>query len=125
MWWTKIIDWISGGLAGKVLDAYRARLDAGNDRDRMAVDLASREIDAQKALALAELGSRFTALPRWTIEMAFAVYVAKVVIWDKVAALGSTDPLTGDVGTWAGIVFAGMFGSSIASKVVGGFISRR
>ncbi|TBW33339.1 hypothetical protein EYW49_20485 [Siculibacillus lacustris] len=124
MWWTTILDWISGGLAGKVVEAYKARLDAGNTTDRIAADLASRDIAARQAIVQAELASWFTALPRVTIEMIFAVYIAKLVIWDKVLALGSTDALTGDLGSWASIVIGGMFGHAIAGRIAGIFTGR-
>lgn len=124
MWWTKILDVISGGLAGKVVDAYRAKLDAGNTTDRLAADLAMRDIEARQAIVKAELGSWFTALPRVAIEATFAVYIAKLVIWDKVLGLGSTDPLTGDVGQWASIVITGMFGAATAGRIAGMFLRR-
>jgi len=31
------------------------------------------------------------------------IYVWKVIAWDKVLSFGSTESLTGDGGTWAGI----------------------
>ena len=32
------------------------------------------------------------------------IFIWKVIVWDKVLGWGSTDPLTGDVSTWAGII---------------------
>jgi hypothetical protein len=34
------------------------------------------------------------------------IFLWKVIVWDKVLGWVSTDPLTGDVGTWAGIASA-------------------
>jgi len=56
--------------------------------------------------------------------MAVAVFVAKVIVWDKVLGMGSTDALTGSVGSWAEIVMIGMFGTTAVSRVVGGLMRR-
>lgn len=124
MWWTSILNWLSGGIADKVLDGYKARLDQGTNADKLAADLASKEIEARQRIAVAELGSWFTALPRVTIEMTVAVYIAKVIVWDKVFAMGSTDAIAGAVGGWVDLVVIGMFGTAITSRVVGGLLKR-
>lgn len=128
MIWTALADLIAGPFLGKALDAWKAKLDKDGavetNADRLAADLAGREIEARKALALAELGSWFTALPRWTIEMAVAVYVGKVLVVDKVLGLGSTDAIGGAVGAWAEIVMVGMFGTTVATRVVAGLMRR-
>lgn len=124
MWWTTVLNFLSGGIADKVLDGYKAKLADGQNADKLAADLASKEIDSRRQIALAELSSWFTALPRWTIEMVCAVYVAKVVVWDKVLGLGSTDAITGAVGSWVEIVMIGMFGTTAVSRVVGGLMRR-
>jgi hypothetical protein len=43
--------------------------------------------------------------------------VWKVVVWDKVLALGSTDPLSGDLARWATIVLTAYFGGRSIEKV--------
>ena len=62
-------------------------------------------------------GSDYTALPRPLFAFAFVIYVWKVVVWDKVLALGSTDPLSGDVAHWATIVLTAYFGGRSIEKV--------
>jgi hypothetical protein len=124
LWWTSILNLLSGGIADKVLDGYKAKLDQGTNADKLAADLASKEIEARQRIAVAELGSWFTALPRVTIEMTVAVYIAKVIVWDKVFAMGSTDAITGAVGGWVDLVVIGMFGTAITSRVVGGLMKR-
>jgi hypothetical protein len=37
-------------------------------------------------------------------------YIGKVVLWDKVFGLGSTDAITGEVGQWAGAIIMFMIG---------------
>jgi len=124
-WFVSLLNLLSGGLAQTVLDGYKARLADGQNVDKLAADLAAREIEARKQIAIAELGSWFTALPRVVIEMSIAIYIAKVIVWDICLNLGSTDAIRGEVAVWAGIVVTGMYGSNVASKVVNGFVSRR
>lgn len=124
MWWTALLNFLSGGIADKVLDGYKAKLEQGTNADKLAADLAAREIEAHHRIAVAELGSWFTALPRVCIEMTVAVYIAKVVVWDKVLGLGSTDAITGSVGEWVNLVIIGMFGTTVASRVVSGLLKR-
>ena len=48
---------------------------------------------------------------------AFIIYVWKVVVWDKVLGLGSTDALSGDVAQKATVVLTAYFGGRSLEKV--------
>jgi hypothetical protein len=115
---------LGGSFAKAALDAYRAKLSAENTSEKIAADLAARELaveQRERELAsqsvLAEQGRWYTALPRPLFGFAFVFYVWKVVVWDKVLALGSTDPLSGDVAHWATIVLTAYFGGRSVEKV--------
>jgi hypothetical protein len=122
-----ILSFVGGWLPslGKTLvDGYKAKLEASNNSERIAADLASRELDLEKRerelatqVIISEEGRWWTALPRALIAYAFAVYVVKCVVWDKVFALGSTDPLGGDIATWGQWVLAFYFGGRTLEKV--------
>ncbi|MDP2411572.1 MAG: hypothetical protein Q8M26_14965 [Pseudolabrys sp.] len=126
-----ILGWLGqllgGPFAKAAVDAYRARLSAGNASDKIAADLAARAIDLEQRerelaaqLVLAEQGRWYTALPRPLFAFAFVIYVWKVVVWDKVLGgwtHGSTDPLSGDVAQWAMIVLTAYFGGRTLEKV--------
>jgi len=110
--------------AKAALDAYRARLSAENASEKIAADLAARELaveQRERELAsqsvLAEQGRWYTSLPRPLFAFAFVIYVWKVVVWDKVFAFGSTDPLSGDVAHWATIVLTAYFGGRSIEKI--------
>jgi hypothetical protein len=45
------------------------------------------------------------------------IYIWKVIVWDKVLALGVTDPITGEVATWAGVIVTTYFGGRTIEKV--------
>lgn len=115
---------LGGPFARAAVEAYRAKLDAGNTREKIAADLAARELaveERERELAtqvlLAEQGRWYTALPRPLFALAFIIYVWKVVVWDKVLGLGTTDALAGDVAQWAMIVLTAYFGGRSLEKV--------
>lgn len=115
---------LGGPFAKAAVDAYRAKLSAENTSDKIAADLAARELAVEQRerelstqVVIAEQGRWYTALPRPMFASAFIIYVWKVVVWDKVLALGSTDPLSGDVAQWAMIVLTAYFGGRSLEKV--------
>lgn len=107
--------WLGQLIAGPLVDAYKAKLEAGNAADRLAADLAMRELDvqareieSQKQLRIAQVGHWST--PESLFGYIMVIYFGKIVVWDKVLALGSTDPLTGAAAEWAGIIMIFYFG---------------
>lgn len=114
-----------GGPARAAVDAYRAKLAAENTSEKIAADLAARELAVEQreselanAMVLAEQGRWYTAVPRPLFAIAFIIYVWKVVVWDKVLGLGTTDALTGDVSQWTTIVLTAYFGGRSLEKIV-------
>ncbi|MFZ0847266.1 MAG: hypothetical protein WAM62_15880 [Pseudolabrys sp.] len=115
---------IGGPFAKAAVDAYRAKLTAENTSEKIAADLAARELVVEQREAelatqtvIAEQGRWYTALPRPLFAFAFVIYVWKVVVWDRVLGLGSTAALTGDVAQWAMIVLTAYFGGRSLEKV--------
>ena len=115
---------LTGPLVQGAVDAYKSKLAAGNDQERIAADLAARELaveQRERELAvqqnIADEGRWWTAAPRAIACWAFAIFITKCVVWDKVLGLGSTDPLTGSLDTWAGWLMALWFGGRSAEKV--------
>jgi len=125
---TTALSWLGNLLGGPfakaAVDAYRAKLSAENTSEKIAADLAARELSVEQREAelasqviIAEQGRWYTALPRPLFAFAFVIYVWKVVVWDKVLGLGSTDALGGDVAQWALIVLTAYFGGRSLEKV--------
>ena len=56
-------------------------------------------------------------MPRPLFAFAFIIYVWKVVVWDKMLGLGSTDALSGDVAQWATVVLTAYFGGRSLEKL--------
>lgn len=122
--WGWLANLVAGPIIGKVIDGYKAKLAAGNDRDRMAADLAAKELavdqranELRTQLLIAEQGRWYTAIIRPLFALPLIIYFWKTIIWDKVLGWGSTDPLTGMIGEWAGWIILAYFGSRGLEKV--------
>jgi len=99
-----------------VIEAYKAKLSAQNSEGQMAADLAAKaiaaEIEARKsadALIMAEQGRWYTAIIRPLLALPVVVFMWKVIVWDKVLGLGSTDGLQGFAATTANLVVSFYF----------------
>jgi hypothetical protein len=116
-----ILTWVfSGGLAklGDIgLNFYKAKLGAEDTVERQTVILAQKafELQAKEAefdnkLLVAEQGNWMTrwVRPMWTLP--FIIFCAKVVVWDKVLKLGTTDPLDPNMWTLMQVIAASYFG---------------
>jgi hypothetical protein len=115
---------LGGPFAKAALDAYRAKLAANNTSEKIAADLAARELPVEQRerelatqVLIAEQGRWYAALPRPLFAFAFVIYVWKVVVWDKVLGFGTTDALSGDISQWALIVLTAYFGGRSLEKV--------
>ena len=115
---------LGGPFAKAAVDAYRAKLSSENTSEKIAADLAARELDVERRerelaseVLIAEAGRWYIALPRPLFASAFIIYTWKVVVWDKVLGLGTTPALSGDVAQWAMIVLTAYFGGRSLEKV--------
>ena len=113
-----------GPLISGAIEAYKAKLAAGSNQDTLAADLAGKDLELQaKERELnvkqnqVDEGRWWTAAPRAVVCWSFAIYVAKVVVWDQVFHLGSTLPLKGDIAAWGGSVMVMWFGGRTIEKV--------
>src|SRR5258707_1984717 len=92
----------------------------------MAADRADKaiaaEIEARKsadALIMAEQGRWSTAIIRPLLALPVVIFMWKVIVWDKVLGLGSTDALLGDVATWSGAIVTTYVGGRLLEKSLG------
>lgn len=108
-----ILKWLTGGgisaIGAELRAAYEARLKAQNDHERLEADMAIAQLQARQAVLLAEQGSWATRWIRPAFALPFVIYDAKIIVWDKVLGLGSTDPLTPEFWQLQMIVFGAYF----------------
>jgi hypothetical protein len=123
-----MLQWLASFLTAPVIngviEAYKARLDAQNLQGQAAADLAAKaiagEIEARKsadALIIAEQGRWYTAVIRPLLALPVIIFMWKVIVWDKVFGLGTTDALTGDVATWSGAIVTTYVGGRSLEKI--------
>src|SRR3954447_17675198 len=122
--WSWLASLIGGPVITGLINAYKARLDASNTKDRIAADLAAREIEAEivarkeaSAVIIAEQGRWYTAIIRPLLAFPLVIYLWKVIVWDKVLGLGSTDPINGMVAEWIGMIVTAYVGGRSIEKV--------
>lgn len=113
--WSWLASFLSGPIINGVIGAYKAKLEAGNTSENIAADLAKRElavqeveIQAQTQLRIAEVGKWYE--PDHLASYIFVAYIGKVVVWDVMLGLGSTDAIRGSVGDWLGMIAIFLFG---------------
>lgn len=112
--WMTIISFLGGPVIKGLIDAYQAKLKAGNVESKIASDLAANEIAAQTAETQAVTQYRIAEIGHWyepdkIMGYTVAFYFAKLLIWDKCLGLGTTDPLLGWSGTVATAVVSFYF----------------
>jgi hypothetical protein len=98
--WMAIISFLGGPVIKGLVDAYNAKLKAGNTDNKIAADLAASEIAAQVSETTAISQYRIAEIGHWyepdkLMGYCVAIYFSKLLVWDKVLGLGTTDPLAG------------------------------
>ena len=112
--WMTIISFLGGPVVKALIDAYSAKLKAENVDTKIAADLAASEIAAQTSETKAVMQFRTAELGYWyepdkLIGYCVTIYFAKLLVWDKVLGLGSTDPLAGFAAITANLVVSFYF----------------
>lgn len=84
-------------IVGKIADAKVELAKAQTDQERIHAQERIDALTARKDVMVAESGSRVNAWIRAGYALPFVFYNAKLVIWDKVLGLGSTDGLSSEL----------------------------
>lgn len=133
---TAILSWLasllSGPIVNGVIDGYKAKLAAGNDKDRIAADLAARELDVQRAEIEAQTQYRIATVGKWyepekIIGYSVAFIIAKVLVWDICLGWGSTPEPKGWIASVTLMVIGFYFGKrgvENVAKIVAGALRK-
>lgn len=126
-----ILGFLSGPIVNAIIGAYKARLQAMNSTEAKAVELAEAEIKAEiearaeaSKIIIAEQGRWYTACIRPLLAMPVIIYFWKVLVWDKVLHLGTTDGLSGILEQWSGWIVLAYVGGRSVEKVSRIFANR-
>lgn len=107
-------------VGSQILEAYRAKLSTENSLDMKLVEVALREAELRSQ-------ERVQIVGKWTepaniMGYICAFYLAKVVVWDTMLGLGSTNAIHGAVGEWMGMIMtffvgrSGVIGAAVALR---------
>lgn len=112
--WMTIISFLGGPVIKALIDAYQAKLKAETTDAKTAATLAATEIAAQTAETNAITQYRIAELGHWSepdklMGYFVAAYFGKLLIWDKVLGLGTTDGLQGFAAVTANLVVSFYF----------------
>lgn len=105
--WSAILAFLGGPFVNAAIKAYSAKLAAGNTSEKIAADLAARELDVQRREAEVQSDYKRALIGRWyeptnLFGYIMVIYFGKIIVWDKVMKLGVTDGITGQGAEWAG-----------------------
>lgn len=106
-----------GSIVDRIAAAYEARQNAETDQERIAADERIRTLEARRDVMVAESGTPINQIIRLLFALPVAVYYAKLFLWDKVFALGATDPLSPDLTKVAWVIIGFYFLSETTSTV--------
>jgi hypothetical protein len=109
-----ILSFLGGPVIKGLIDAYQAKLKAGNVDSKIAADLAASEIAAQTAEMQSITQYRIAEIGHWyepdkLMGYFVALYFGKLLVWDKVLGLGTTDPLAGFASVTSNLVVSFYF----------------
>lgn len=127
----KAASWFLGGGVTSILtpltNAYTAKINAGTDAEKMAAELAAKQLvlDQREAELQAGLAKGEPGYVRQLFAYPVALYFAKCFAWDKVLGLGATDPLDERLFWVAQTIIISYFGSRVIKDVVAQFRSGR
>lgn len=122
--WAVLAKLLTGPIITGAIDAYKAKLAAGNNADKIAADLAAQDLELQAKERelnvqqnISDEGRWWTAAPRAIVCWAMALFIAKVVIWDTILGWGVTTPIKGLVADAFSAVIVMWFGGRTMEKV--------
>lgn len=84
-------------IAGKIADAKVELAKAETDQERVHAQERVSTLQARQAVLVAESGTPINSIIRAGFALPFVAYNIKLVVWDKMLELGSTDPLSSEL----------------------------
>lgn len=107
----------AAAIAKEIAGARRAAEAAKTDEERLRHEERMQRLLNLRDGIIAQRSSLLGRIPVALCEGAVAIYIAKLLVWDKVLKLGATDPLTGDLSQWFWIILGGMFAHDVYDRV--------
>lgn len=119
--WNLLLSLVTGPLtqiSKDLKEAYEAKLNAANDKERIIADERIAVLEARKSSILAAQSDPIERWVRIGFALPFVAYVNKLILWDKVLALGTTDALSPELSQIMMVVLGGYFVDTIVRRIV-------
>lgn len=104
-----ILKWVTGDLTAALTRAYEIRRRAETQSEKLAADKRIALLENQQAVLVAEQKHFLTRWIRPLIAAPFAIYIWKIIVWDKVLGWGVTDPLSAEFHEFMLVVLGAYF----------------
>lgn len=88
-------------IVDKIAGAYEKKASAQTDQQKIAADVEIAALEARRDVLLKD---PYGGLVRFLWAAPFIIYDLKLVFWDKVLGLGSTDPLSQELAITHGMI---------------------
>jgi hypothetical protein len=113
--WMAILSFLGGPVIKGLIDAYQAKLKAGNVDSKIASDLAAGEIAAQVSETSAIMQYRIAEIGHWyepdkIMGYLVALLLGKLIVWDICLGLGATNLHEGWMTTTTNLIVSFYFG---------------
>ena len=113
--WMAILSFLGGPVIKGLIDAYQAKLKAGNVDSKIASDLAAGEIAAQVSETNAIMQYRIAEIGHWyepdkIMGYLVALLLGKLIVWDICLGLGATNLHEGWMTTTTNLIVSFYFG---------------
>jgi hypothetical protein len=113
--WMAMLSFLGGPVIKGLIDAYQAKLKAGNVDSKIASDLAAGEIAAQVSETNAVMQYRIAEIGHWyepdkIMGYLVALLLGKLIVWDICLGLGSTNLHEGWMTTTTNLIVSFYFG---------------
>jgi hypothetical protein len=113
--WMAILSFLGGPVIKGLIDAYQAKLKAGNVDSKIASDLAAGEIAAQVSETNAIMQYRVAEIGHWyepdkIMGYLVALLLGKLIVWDICLGFGTTNLHEGWMTTTTNLIVSFYFG---------------
>ena len=98
-----------GSIAREIVKAKAQALDATTEAQRISANVTVEQLQARQALLISEQGKGLTRLIRPAFALPFIIYDFKVLVWDKVLGVGTTDDISPEFWQLQMIIFGAYF----------------
>ena len=104
-------------ITNKIIDLRIQQANAQTEQAKIAADEEVSKLQAQRDVLVAESGSKINALIRILFAAPCAIYINKLIVYDKVLGWGSTDDLSNNLWWIVTVVIGFYFVQSIATII--------